>query len=127
MTSVPKAVPLLVAVVLAIAAQSAAASEGTGHWSTPAAPQQDATPCHVHSSSHSALPPAPHPGPVNYRCCMTGHDVAVLTVADFSQPSDGCAQDAFSVEDQAPVLRSTSLSFLRIPSTAPPGAALLRI
>jgi hypothetical protein len=58
------------------------------------APIEGAASCHGHSSSQH-----PHlPAPLSYRCCMTGHDSAVVQASQSPQPLAQFARVASYVE-----------------------------
>jgi len=77
--------------------------------------------CHQHST------PAPDPTPLNYACCKTGHDSALLPSDLFSLSSLECVSLA---DDVAPKLFHAHLILardLRLPLGDPPGLLALRI
>ena len=85
---------LSAALVMATLATSARAEVDHASASSKAGGEVPAG-CHGHggtalSDSHlpdSRLPHSPLPSPVNYQCCLTGHDAAAVQASHFAQPS----------------------------------------
>src|SRR5689334_14595342 len=79
--------------------------------------------CHKHTTPA----PTPDPTPMNYACCKTGHDSAVLPTDRLILSSLECISLA---EDLVPKLLQTHLVCardLRLPDADPPGLLVLRI
>ena len=96
---------LSAALVMATLATSARAEVDHASASSKAGGEVPAG-CHGHggtalSDSHlpdSRLPHSPLPAPVNYQCCLTGHDAAVVQASSFAQPSAQCTRATLRVE-----------------------------
>jgi hypothetical protein len=88
-----------------------------------AGPIEGAAGCHGQGGSQP-----PHlPTPSSYRCCMTGHDAAVVQASQSLQPMAQCARVAAHVESGTVevVLAGVEGSIVR--SADPPGRSPLRI
>src|SRR5258708_8002673 len=87
-----KILGLLLITALVTAALPAGSLEAAAadHESAPSAARGERPAgCHVHggkSPSHSPLPYPPLPAPVSYKCCLTGHDAAVVPAAPSLRP-----------------------------------------
>src|SRR5258708_30324601 len=81
---------LITAVVTAALPAGTLEAAAADHESAPsAALGERPAGCHVHggkSPSHSPLPYPPLPAPVSYKCCLTGHDAAVVPASPSLRP-----------------------------------------
>jgi hypothetical protein len=88
----------------------------------PAAPRGPASGCHSHG------PATPSPVPTSYECCVNGHHAAVPSAQfslRFSAPEAGMFDGIDSPGLVLPF--SVNSAVLILPSSSPPGTALLRI
>ena len=89
--------------------------------------------CHGHGGTAlpvSHLPDSrrPHsPAPVNYQCCLTGHDAAVVQTPHFSQPSMHCTRATLPVEFALTGRLSGGFEASMVHSADPPAITPLRI
>jgi hypothetical protein len=115
-----KILALLLTAALALTTGLAAEAD---HAPAPSGPLAG---CHAHSGKipHSQRP---LPGPVNYQCCLTGHDAAAVKALHVPQPSALGVRLALRVK---PASRLSLVSDLKVPmvfSADPPGSPPLRI
>ena len=94
-----------------------------------AAPRERPAGCHAHGGTIPNSQPShfPQPAPLNYQCCLTGHDVPLVQASHSPQPSAQCSRLALRVE---PALRSFAITDLKVAmvlTTDPPGSPPLRI
>jgi hypothetical protein len=81
--------------------------------------------CHGHGGT--ALPHSPLPAPVNYQCCLTGHDAAVVQASPFAQPSAQCTRATLRVEFALTRRLFGGFEMSIVHSADPPGITPLRI
>ncbi len=107
----------------------ASAGAGTDHGSAPSvALGERPAGCHAHKSlPDSPLPDSPLPAPVSYKCCLTGHDAAVLPVSILPQPPAQCTPVPPQIESLLTGYFLGGLEVSIIPSAQPPGTTPLRI
>lgn len=107
----------------------AAAVAGTDHGSAPSvALGERPAGCHAHKSlPDSPLPHSPLPAPVSYKCCLTGHDAAVLPASISPQPPAQCTPVPPQIESLLTGYFLGGLEVSIIPSAQPPGTTPLRI
>jgi hypothetical protein len=108
-----------------------AAVEGADHGSAPsAALGRRPAGCHAHGSKNLPLSPLPHsplPAPVSYKCCLTGHDAAVVPASTSPQPPAQCTPVRPQVESPLTAYFLGGLEVSMVPSADPPGTTPLRI
>ena len=83
--------------------------------------------CHAHRGQ--SLPLSPPPAPVSYKCCLTGHDAAVVPASTSPQPPAQCQYKQVTLQIQS-ALTAYFLGGLEVPmllSADPPGTTPLRI
>lgn len=119
---------LITALVIAPLAMNALAE--AGHASAPLVGQlaglaERPAGCHAHGGK--SLPDSPRPAPVNYQCCLTGHDAAVVPASHSPQPSAPCSRVILQIEPALTVCFSGRLEVLMVLSADPPGTTPLRI
>jgi hypothetical protein len=122
---------------LSLIAALAAATFVTGVWAgvdhpskPPAVPGERAAGCHGHDGappSHSPRSPARLPAPVDYQCCVVGHDAAVVRASYFAQTSAEVSRASAQVEPAPTVSGFSELEVSLFLSAEPPGSAPLRI
>lgn len=117
---------LIAALVMATAMASDAWAEANHAAS---APSQSAAGCHGHSEK--SLPDSrnsrsPRPAPVSYRCCLTGHDAAVVRAALVLSPGH-VTRLALRVEPALTACCSRDSEVLMVLSADPLGPTPLRI
>jgi len=88
--------------------------------------------CHVHggkSPSHSPLPYPPLPAPVSYKCCLTGHDAAVVPASPSLRPPVQYQWTGVTlpIESALEAYFSRGLEVLMVLSAGPPGTTPLRV
>src|SRR5258708_27670076 len=88
--------------------------------------------CHVDggkSSSHSPLPYPPLPAPVSYKCCLTGHDAAVVPASPSLRPPVQYQWTGVTlpIESALEAYFSRGLEVLMVFSAGPPGTTPLRV
>ena len=83
--------------------------------------------CHAHRGQ--SLPLSPLPAPVSYKCCLTGHDAAVVPATTSPQPPAQCqyAQVTLQIESAVTTYFFGGLEVSMVPSAEPPGTTPLRI
>jgi hypothetical protein len=86
------------------------------------AAQTPAAGCHQHS-------PAPASQPVNYRCCQSGHDSALLQISFTAQPDSGDLTAGHPIRIPVPAFhdRGRSPHSLTTSSSDPPNITPLRV
>jgi hypothetical protein len=108
-----------------------AAVEGADHGSAPsAALGQRPAVCHAHSSKNLPLSPLPHsplPAPASYKCCLTGHDAAVVPASTSPQPPALSAPVPPQIESALTGYFLGDLEVSMLLSADPPGTTPLRI
>jgi hypothetical protein len=88
--------------------------------------------CHAHGGQSLPLAPQPHsplPAPVSYKCCLTGHDAAVVPASTSPQPPAQCHYTQVALQIQS-ALTAYFLGDLDVSirlSADPPGTTPLRI
>jgi hypothetical protein len=100
------------------------------HFSVPKSRQQESNAgCHAHAGKN--LPTSERrPEPSSYKCCLTGHDAAIVLASDLPRCPAQCAQVLLRIGNEQ---RSSSSEFfnLRIAitnsSSHPPDLTSLRI
>jgi hypothetical protein len=100
----------------------------------PAVPGEGAAACHGHDGAalpHSPLssPVSPFrlPAPVDYQCCVVGHDAAVVRASYFAQTSAEVSRVSAQVEPALTVSGFSELEVSLFLSAEPPGSTALRI
>ncbi len=88
--------------------------------------------CHAHGGQSLPLSPLPHsplPAPVNYQCCLTGHDAAVVSASTSPQPPAQCqyAQVTLQIQSALTAYFLGGLEISMLLSADPPGTNPLRI
>ena len=118
-----KILPLLLIAALVTTPLATRALAAPDHASAPPAPVEHPPTCHAHGGN-----PAPRsPRPANYKCCLTGHDAAVVKASTSQQCPAHCTPVPPQIES---LLKGYSLSGLEVSmvrSADPPGTTPLRI
>ena len=83
--------------------------------------------CHAHGGQ--SLPLSPLPAPVNYQCCLTGHDAAVVPASTSPQPLAQCqyAPVTLQIESALTAYFLGGFEVSMLLSAEPPGTTPLRI
>jgi hypothetical protein len=83
--------------------------------------------CHAHGGQ--GLPLSPLPAPVNYQCCLTGHDAAVVPASTSPQPLAQCqyAPVTLQIESALTAYFLGGFEVSMLLSAEPPGTTPLRI
>jgi len=118
-----KILPLLLIATLVAAPLATGALAEPDHASVPlAAPAEHPPACHTHAGN-----PVPHSPPVNYKCCLTGHDAAAVRAPHSQQPAAQPTRVAIQVEPALTVGFLRGLEFPRALATDTPSTSPLRI
>jgi len=92
--------------------------------------------CHAHgpamSKSDIPSPPASRPAsdsrtPVNYRCCLTGHDTALVAVSQVVRPVADASRDVLIIDGELRLGSFLSTPSVLLTFADPPGTTPLRI
>ena len=88
--------------------------------------------CHAHggqSFPFSPLPRSPLPAPMSYKCCLTGHDAAVVPASTSPQPPAQCQYTQVTLQIQSALTANLlgAVEVLMLRSADPPGTTPLRI
>src|SRR5580692_4171373 len=98
------------------------------HASPPLTGSSERAPtCHGHGS---AILPHSHPrlpAPESYRCCLTGHDAAVVRTSYLAQPSTEISRAIAQIEPALAISELDRLDVSVVLSADPPGTTPLRI
>jgi hypothetical protein len=126
-----KILGMMLVTTLMMASFAASAFAGTERAPS-AGPVDHEAGCHRHGHAipsgtplHSSIPRSPRPAPVNYGCCLTGHDVAVVQTSDFPHPTA-----AYVCLFTEPMLTASSVGDMTLSlilSADPPDTTPLRI
>jgi len=98
------------------------------HASPPLTGSSERAPtCHGHGSeilphSHPRLP-----APESYRCCLTGHDAAVVRTSYLAQPSTEISRAIVQIEPALAISELDRLDISLVLDADPPGTTPLRI
>jgi hypothetical protein len=126
-----KIVGLLLIAALALSTLATRGWAESNHPSKPpAVPGERAAGCHGHDGAplpHSPRSPARLPAPVDYQCCVVGHDAAVVRASYFAQTSAEVSRVSAQVEPAPTVSRLSELEVPLFLSAEPPGSGPLRI
>jgi hypothetical protein len=124
-----KILGLLLIVALGTAALPTGAFAVADHSSaSSAALGQRPAGCHAHGGKSLPLSSLPHsPLPASYKCCLTGHDAAVVQVSALQQPPAQCTPVPPQIEPLLTGYFLGGLEVLMVPSADPPGTTPLRI
>jgi len=119
---------LIAALVTAtLATRSLAVAVAVADHAPSAAVDERPAGCHAHGGP--SLPPSPLPAPVNYQCCLTGHDAAVVPASTSPQPPAQCQyiRVTLQIESALTAYFLGGLDFSMLLSADPPGTTPLRI
>jgi len=87
--------------------------------------------CHAHGGQSLPLvspPRSPLPAPVSYKCCLTGHDVAVVPASASPQTPAQCQHTQVTLQIQPSLTAYFSGEEVStVPTAEPPGTTPLRI
>ena len=86
--------------------------------------------CHAHGGKSLPLSPLRHsplPAPASYKCCLTGHDAAVVPASTSEQPSAQCTQVPPQIRSLLTGYFLGGLEVSMVCSADPPGTTPLRI
>lgn len=126
-----KILGLLLSVALVLATLATGAWAEGDHASAPPKGRGEVSAgCHGHGGAalpDSRLPHSPLPAPVNYQCCLTGHDAAVVQASSFAQPSAQCTRATLRVEFALTGRLFGGFEMSIVHSADPPGITPLRI
>jgi hypothetical protein len=123
---------LLIAALVTATSVTRSLAVGVPDHAPAAAVDERPAGCHAHGGQSLPLVPHPHsplPAPVSYKCCLTGHDAAVVPASTSPQPPAQCQYTQVSLQIQS----SPTAYFLgglevpRLLSADPPGRTPLRI
>ena len=101
------------------------------HASSPLTRSSERMPaCHGHDGA--TLPRLPHshprlPAPESYRCCLTGHDAAVVRTSYLAQPSTEISRAIVQIEPALAISELDRLDISLVLDAYPPGTTPLRI
>jgi hypothetical protein len=118
---------LIAALVMATLVTRSLAVTVTADHAQSAALDERPAGCHAHRGQ--SLPLSPPPAPVSYKCCLTGHDAAVVTAFASPQPPAQCQYTRVTLQIES-ALAAYFLGGLEVPmllSADPPGTTPLRI
>ncbi len=127
-----KILGLLLIAALVMATRSLAVAVAGADNTPSAAVDERPAGCHAHGGQSLPLSPLPHsplPAPVNYQCCLTGHDAAVVSASTSPQRPAQCqyAQVTLQIQSALTAYFLGGLEISMLLSADPPGTNPLRI
>jgi hypothetical protein len=114
---------LLIAALVTTPLATRALAEPDHASALPPAPVEHPPTCHTRGGN-----PVPRsPLPANYKCCLTGHDAAVVQASTSQQPPAQCTAVPPQIESLLTGYFFGGLEVSIVPSADPPGKTPLRI
>jgi hypothetical protein len=134
MNSSSKFLSLLLIVALLMATSAMSGWAEVDRMSASSKAGEPTASCHDHSDKehggknpHSSFPGKSRSTPVNYRCCLAGHDIAVIHPSDTVQPAAQCSHASLQPKPALVTRFQSALANSKGLFVDPPGTTPLRI